>query len=287
MGSDIFSLEQEVRCDFVVTEKRKKIWKTQIDIALEVKRLCEKYKIKYFIIWGTLLGAVRHKGYIPWDDDFDIAFLRRDYEKFCKKARKEIKEPLFFQDALSDPDYFIGYARIRNSETTGWILQNPSPRYNNGIFIDLYPLDVLPSNIYVWKVQAFVIKCLLNKLNNIRKENRVKYRIFVFLHKLCCVMFNGIKKPKKLGLLYSPNEIEAGYWFDAEDVKRTVRLTYENTSFSAPNGYKNILRNVYGDYMRFPPKAKRGKWHSNQIVFEPDMPYQEFYEKNMRRRGDK
>ena len=187
MGNNVFSLEEEIRCDFVVSEKRKKIWKTQLEMALEVKRICEKHNIKYFIMWGTLLGAVRHKGYIPWDDDFDIAFLRKDYEKFCKIAKKEVSYPLFFQDALSDREFFMGYTRIRDSRTTGWILENPSPNYNNGIFIDIYPLDVIPSNTYVWKVQAFLINFFLKGFDKkiIIKDN-------IIYGKICFMLFGWV-----------------------------------------------------------------------------------------------
>lgn len=287
MENNQFFMGEEVRCDFVVTEKRKKIWKTQLDLAQEVKRICEKHRIKYFIIWGTLLGAVRHKGYIPWDDDFDIAFLRRDYVKFCKIARKEIKEPFFFQDALSDPEYFIGYARLRDSRTTGWIAWNPSPTYHNGIFIDLYPLDVVPKNKYVWKVQGAIINGLLKRAEKNRKDKKSDnaYRTLVFLHGICCRAFNWQKIPEKLGMLHTPSEIDRGYWFYAKDVSKTVKLSFENISFSAPAGYKNLLRTVYGDYMKFPPKGKRGEWHSGQIFFEPDMPFRQFY--NDRKRGKK
>lgn len=292
MVNNIFSLEEEVRCDFVVSEKRKKIWKTQLDIALEVKRICEQHNITYFIIWGTLLGAVRHKGYIPWDDDFDIAFLRKDYEKFCEIAKKEIAYPLFFQDALSDRDFFMGYTRIRDSRTTGWILENSSPNYNNGIYIDIYPLDVIPSNTYVWKVQAFLINFFLkglgkyNKLAHIEKKKKsFKYVSFVFFHKLCCKMFDWVKHPKKLGGIYCPQDIEMGYWFSVESVKNTLEMEYENVTFSAPKGYQEILQRAYGDYMKFPPKNKRGTWHERQIVFDPDVSYIDFYKNKMRRRN--
>jgi len=288
MKNKEFSLGQEVRCDFIVSEKRKKVWKTQIDMALEVKHICEKYKIKYFIIWGTLLGAVRHKGYIPWDDDFDIAFSRRDYERFCRIARKEITEPYFFQDALSDQEYFIGYARIRDSRTTGWITCYPSPRYHNGIFIDLYPLDVIPDNKYIWQMQALAIKTVLKSLlepdRKVHKRGNVRYKRLVQLHRLCCTMFDWIPHPKKIGILYNPSEVEEGYWFYAKDAEKTIQLPFENTSFSAPTGYDGILQNVYGNYMKFPPKGKRGTWHDRQIVFEPDIPYLEFYRK---RKGER
>lgn len=289
MANKIFSLEEEVRNDFVVSEKRKKIWKTQIEMALIVKRICEKHKIKYFIIWGTLLGAARHKGYIPWDDDFDIAFLRRDYDRFCQIARKEISSPFFFQDALSDRDYFIGYARIRNSRTTGWILKNPSPRYNNGIFIDLYPLDVIPKSTYIWRIQAFIIKYIIEKLTTVGlyEKNSIKYKNLCFLHRLSCTIFNGVKHPEKIGPVYSPYEIEEGYWFYAEDIRKTIAMAFENVSFSAPAGYQNILRKVYGNYMKFPPKGKRGEWHARQIIYEPDMPYQEFYKSKVRENKNK
>ncbi|MDE7272033.1 MAG: LicD family protein [Lachnospiraceae bacterium] len=289
MESNSFSLEKEVRSEFVVSEKRKKIWQKQIAMALEVKRICEKYDIKYFIIWGTLLGAVRHKGYIPWDDDFDIGFLRRDYEMFCNIARKEIKQPFFFQDAMTDPEYFIGYARIRDSRTTGWILQNPSPKYHNGIFIDLYPFDVLPENKYIWKVQSFAIRSILGRLtskdNRVYQNYRLGYKGLVYLHKLCCIMFNMTSHPKKIGLLYSPYEVENGYWIYAKDVKRTVKLPFENEIFSAPAGYDGILQNVYKNYMKLPPRGKRGIWHERQIVFDPDMPYKEFYKSKKRRKS--
>lgn len=279
MENNHFYMGEEVRCDFIVSEKRKKVWKTQLDIAQEVKRICEKHDIKYFIIWGTLLGAVRHKGYIPWDDDFDIAFLRSDFEKFCKIARKEIKPPFFYQDALSDREYFIGYARIRDSRTTGWILENPSPTYNNGIYIDLYPLDVIPKNECLWGIQSSILNCLLRQLweNRLSKKSDAMYLLLVSLHRLCCRAFDWERNPGKLGTVYQPREVEEGYWFYAKDVERTVQMPFEDTVFPAPAGYRKLLRTVYGDYMKFPPKRKRGAWHGGQVVFEPDMPYQEFY----------
>ncbi len=292
MENNTFSLEEEVRCGFKVSEKRKKIWKTQLDIALEVKRICEKHNIAYFIMWGTLLGAVRHKGYIPWDDDFDIAFLRKDYEKFCKIAREEIKYPFFFQDALSDREFFIGYARIRDSRTTGWILWNPSPSYNNGIYIDIFPFDVIPSNKYIWKIQAFLINHFLRKLAKYNSltykekcEKKIRYRKLVFCHKVCCRMFNWIRYPEKIGGVYMPADIEKGYWFNAEDMKNFIEMPFEDTTFRAPKGYKRMLKNAYGDYMKFPPKNKCGRWHERQLVFEPDMPYTEFYKNKMRKRS--
>ena len=282
-----FSMEEEVIDDYLVSEKRKKIWRIELDIAEEVKRICEKYNIKYFIIWGTLLGAVRHDGFIPWDDDFDIGFLREDYIRFCEVVKKEIKYPYFVQDALSDPQFFIGYTRIRHSESTAWIFRNSNPNYNNGVYVDLYVFDVLVSNKLLRKVQFNTIDFLINKAVMYNREPKtifqkihnfiIPYEYIVKLHQKACSIFNFYKNEKVIGPIYSPSEIEQGYWFNRKDVEKTVELIFEDTTFQAPKGYKNILKNVYGNYMKFPPREKRGTWHEEQVFFEPEMPYKEFY----------
>lgn len=82
-----------------------------------------------------------------------------------------------------------------------------------------------------------------------------------------------------------PADIEKGYWFNAEDMKNFIEMPFEDTTFRAPKGYKRMLKNAYGDYMKFPPKNKCGRWHERQLVFEPDMPYTEFYKNKMRKRS--
>ena len=288
-----FSICEEQRCGFRVTEKRKKIWSTQLELASEVKRICEKYNIKYFIIWGTLLGAVRHEGFIPWDDDFDIAFLRKDYERFCKVAKEEICEPFFLQTDLTDSEFFLGYARIRDTRTTGFIVYNDSPTYHNGIFVDLYPLDVIPKNRLLREIK-FLLRDMMREicLSYTKKppsksiglylRNYIPYRVMLDLFKHVCMLGDGLKD-QKIGLAYHP-ELFRTYHFDQCEVKNLVELPYENTSFAAPAGYRNILREVYGkNYMRFPPKRKRGEWHAGQIIYEPDISFKDF----MRTRAEK
>ncbi len=90
---------------------------TQLEILIETNKICRNHNIKYFIICGTLLGAVRHKGFIPWDDDLDIAMHRKDYDYFLKIANKELNEKYFCQSVYSEPDYYLPYAKIRKNKT--------------------------------------------------------------------------------------------------------------------------------------------------------------------------
>ena len=89
--------EEEERNGYVITKKRKEIWAVEIDMLLKFIYVCEKHNLKYFADSGTLLGAARHNGFIPWDDDIDVAMLRKDYDKFCKIAINEFKYPYFFK----------------------------------------------------------------------------------------------------------------------------------------------------------------------------------------------
>ncbi len=162
----------EMRNGFLVTSHRKKLWNVQINLINEFARICRKYNLRWFAYGGTLLGAVRHKGFIPWDDDVDIAMLRPDYEKFKRIALQEIKEPYFFdmwhnyklesEQNKSAPDEenlqlvtleqekksagwwpFWPMIKIRDNRTT--MIQWPERQHvNQGIWIDIFPFDPVP-----------------------------------------------------------------------------------------------------------------------------------------------
>ncbi|MBR5914548.1 MAG: LicD family protein [Selenomonadaceae bacterium] len=160
----------EMRSGFLVTSHRKKLWNAQIGLINEFARICKKYNLKWFAYGGTLLGAVRHKGFIPWDDDVDIAMLRPDYNKFLKVAPEEIKYPYFFDPwynyrlendtnsylteeldlpLIKKSSFVVGgfpsfpVIKIRDSRTTQIEFSNRT-NVNQGIWIDIFPFNSVP-----------------------------------------------------------------------------------------------------------------------------------------------
>ena len=119
--ADSFYQEEE-RCGYVVSAHMKKVWAVELDLLYQLQQVCEKYGIKYYGSGGTILGAERHKGMIPWDDDIDIMMLRDQYDLLCAHA-DEFKEPYFLQTFDTDEGYFRGHAQLRNSNTTGVLVE--------------------------------------------------------------------------------------------------------------------------------------------------------------------
>lgn len=139
--------QEEIRSGYTVTVKRKKIWAAELDLLHELDRVCRKYDIHYCADGGTLLGAVRHHGFIPWDDDLDIAMLREEYEKLNRVASSEFRTPYFWQTDETDPGSARGHAQLRNADTT-CILKSEHEKlshctFNQGIFIDIFPFDTV------------------------------------------------------------------------------------------------------------------------------------------------
>lgn len=141
-------LNEEIRCDYYITSDMKKVWSVQLDLLSVFDTVCRENDIKYYVCAGTLLGAMRHKGYIPWDDDVDVMVFREDYDKLCKLALTSFKDPYFFQTEYTDPGSIRGHAQLRNSETTAIVEaeQNNNFPFNQGIFIDIFVLDNVPDD---------------------------------------------------------------------------------------------------------------------------------------------
>lgn len=143
-------LDEEVRWDYTISHKMKEIWAVELDLLTEFDRVCRKYDIRYCADGGTLLGAVRHKGFIPWDNDIDLAMLRSDFETLNAVASKEFRAPYFWQTEETDPGSARGHAQLRNSDTTAilrseYVFQRHND-FNQGIFIDIFPFDNLPDD---------------------------------------------------------------------------------------------------------------------------------------------
>ena len=122
---------------YLTPEEFRKMQLIQLDLIVELDRVCRKHNINYVIIAGTMLGAVRHKGYIPWDDDADIAMLREDYERFKSVAYDLNPEICFFQDNTTDPEYRWGYAKLRRTGTQYIRLGQEHMKNKTGICIDV------------------------------------------------------------------------------------------------------------------------------------------------------
>ncbi len=198
----------EIRSGFLVTSHRKKLWNVQIGLINEFARICKKHNLRWFAFYGTLLGAVRHKGFIPWDDDSDVIMFRPEYEKFKKIAAEEIQYPYFFDNWYEyhveteeplpeklDPNYqYITAEELSKQNPLRWFTQWPSIRLrdsrtaflefperkhiNQGIFLDIFPFDPIPPFEDKNAVVNFVTACELmtataapNQIYNAKSQN--------------------------------------------------------------------------------------------------------------------
>ena len=250
-----------------------------LDVALEFKRICEKYDINYFLIGGSLLGAVRHKGFIPWDDDMDVGMLREDYEKFVKICSRELDEDYFFQDYHTDKYYNFGYSKIRIKGTDLLEDYTADSKQGKGIFLDIFPFDDMPNGVVKKRVHYLLFKCIkwgaLGKADykfvTPKKRRFAKVMSAVFfpfsresilrLEDNICAMFHKEKASYAINMQGAYNYKE---YTKKDNLVKTDRLSFEGYEFSVPSNYDELLTQMYGDYMTLPPVEKRGRQH--QII---------------------
>ena len=283
-------LDAETRSGVQVSSKLKKVWAVELDLVSELKRVCDKYGIRFMLAYGTLIGAIRHKGFIPWDDDFDVWIPRDDFEKLCALAKDEFKHPYFLQTALSDRMLYFPYARLRNSDTTGAIVGHESVDYNNGIYIDIYVIDGYTDSKFLYNLQT-ILRNVGLKLCTMKWPQRKGHgvvhcitswvrpfvRLFPFetcdrISRTILAMFNS--SAKRFGPRYRKHPNAWNWWIEKDSFDNLVELPFENLMLPCPRNYDEHLRRMYGDYMQFP--KDRGRYHDGIIHFEPEIPYVEY-----------
>lgn len=286
LGEDFF--KEEVRCGYLVSAKMKQIWAVLLDMYLSFAEVCEKYGLKYFVLGGTMLGATRHNGFIPWDDDFDVGMMRNDYEEFIRIAPTEFKYPLFFQTPYTDKDYYVSWVKIRNSMTTGISKPTCHRCFNQGLFLDIFPMDYCDPNKALDDTKR-IYECAKRCgawmrdgslfLNEKQKQDAIDY-----------FTEDPMKEWEEIQRIasnpqYYGSEFVCNAVFTGDNLKMRIRPTrcynstvdhvFENIKVKMPVGFDELLTVQYGDYMRFPPVEARGARHLD-IIFDPNKSYKEY-----------
>ena len=229
----------------------KKAQNVMLEMLIEVDKICRKYNINYWLDSGTLLGAVRHKGFIPWDDDLDISMSIDDYYKFIKIAQSELPSYMQLQIKEIERDFPYDFAKIRDSR--GKIIEqhekNKNVTYNQGIFIDIIPVIFINDSSFYKTLYKF--NFLAIKLFSYKYLNRNKIRQFLInLH-------DKMHSNNKI-VIRSGRFPELNFYIKKEDIFPLKKIEFEGCDFYIPNKPKEYLKSLYGNnFMQLPPKEKR------------------------------
>ena len=259
-------------------EERRKIQRLELDILMEVDRICRKHRIQYTMGYGSLIGTIRHDGFIPWDDDVDICLMRKDYIRFKEICKKELSSRFFYQSHDTDPEYYLLYDKIRLNGTVFKESHLSSYNIHHGIYIDLFPIDYIPNNSIK---QAFQLICfhffrsgLMSKYLVMEARGWKKKIIALFLRFLFFLipLDTLYKNANKVAIWYdnTPSKRIMNFLtpyrlkeiFNADLYKEYTEHEFEGLMVKIVKQYDHFLKQIYGDYMKLPPVEKRNTRHT-------------------------
>lgn len=288
-------LNEETRCDYLVSSQMKAVWAVELDLINEFQRVCQKYGFTYYASGGTMMGAMRHKGFIPWDDDVDLMMFRSEYEKLCAVAPQEFSGRYFWQTEQTDHYSARGHAQLRNSETTGILESEKNTRLhlNQGIFIDIFPMDNIPDDQN--ECDSFYQE-LASKRSAYIEEKKLTHDYHFQWRKNLIRLFGRYAKhlfhswfmKNKFDEDFADYEASAKRYLE-KDTGRVVltpfyipRYTWDKDLFSSytleafefleipiPSGYDEILTIQYKNWHQF---VRGGNIHGG-VIFDPYSPY--------------
>ena len=259
-------------------EEFRKMQLLELGMLKDFDRVCRKHKIKYSVLGGTMLGAVRHKGFIPWDDDADLGMLREEYEKF-KNVMSELDPDIcYFQDHTTDKYYRWGYGKLRRTGTEYVRIGQEHLKCKTGIFIDVFPLDDCPQSVIGQMFQDFYCFCcrkiLWSEVGRIVCRGFYKYWYSVLslippsISFLLLSLYTKKSKNDKdclvrtlcytsIGKLYFKHSLKQRYGLPKHWFKDCVEYDFENIKVMGSKDYNEVLSFWFGDYMKLPPEDQR------------------------------
>lgn len=260
-----------------------------LDIVKDIDKLCRNNNIEYYILYGSALGAVRHKGFIPWDDDFDIGMTYDNYIKFLKVCEEKLdKEKYYVQTYDKEENYYLSFAKIRDITTTLIEDGNKDVDIIRSVYVDVFPLVGVPNNKFKEKMlkinRAFMLSANKNVINN--KILRGIFKIILKLFGKDRILKYTTKR------CFKYNCYECDYWcsitdgdgFNQNKMKKEIYgkpkyVDFEDIVLPVPEDTDTYLANIYGDYMKIPSKEQIKAREHTPYYLNLNLPYKEYIKK--------
>lgn len=282
-----FNLEEETRRGYTISKEMKKVWAVELELLSKLLEVCEKHKLRIWADGGTLLGTIREKGYIPWDDDIDMVMLRDDYDKLVSIAKEEFKSPYFFQCGYTDT-FPYGFSKLRKDGTCAILPNESNTYYHQGIFIDIFPYDAIPND----EEEMLIQKNEAEKRIRVLKLSRLDYSFINFKYNF--KIFKAKREVNKKGFSHYYKEYEnlfrkynindnkkiscISFHYDFTRFSRdklfyndTIIMPFENISIPVPIGYNQILELQYGEKYMTP--IKESSLHGTFECLNPNISF--------------
>lgn len=282
-----FTLEAENRDGYVVSREMKGVWQVEMALLQRLLDVCQAHGLRVWVKGGTLLGAVRHHGYIPWDDDVDVCMMREDYDRLLRLGQ-EVWAPFFLQSAYSDTDYYRAHAQLRDSRTTGVRPPECFNPYNQGIFVDIFPIDGVAED----ETERREILRESRRIQRFLKTKNLHLissgRLTLVFRKLKCLyqvrkqgwqtIFarceDAYRRTRIADVPYVAEISFSGYdtIMDKHIFDDTVWLDFEDMKVPAPARYDELLRLIYGDDYMTPRQVPTCH---GEVIFDTEHSYLE------------
>lgn len=263
-------------------ELLRKVQLTQLEIAKEIRRVCEENDIRYFLADGSFLGAVRHQGFIPWDDDMDIGMLREDYEKFFRIAPEKLKPEYCVQSWYTDSNYGLPFGKVMKRNTVYLEGKKTNRLQENGFYVDVFPFDYVPEGEEERKALAgrllkiyriILMKCGYRpwmENGKVLWKKRLGYLYYQLLsvgkqHAQLVREYDALaRSAPKSSVICEQSALAKPDYYRAELFETMAEYSFEGEQFCCVKDYDGYLGALYGDYMKLPPEDQRENRH--QII---------------------